>query len=87
MCFGTYYAVTKDALVRINPTIFACGTMLLLLPIALFLCLLVRKDITREVLTRGSLLGGCLCAVTLLLTVALQYSLLKNSSMDEHNSL
>src|SRR5260370_9276022 len=74
ICFGTYYAVTKDALVRINPTIFACGTMLLLLPIALFLSLLMRKDITRDVLTRGSLLGGCLCAVTLLLTVALQYT-------------
>ncbi len=74
ICFGTYYAVTKDALVRINPTIFACGTMLLLLPVALGISLLVRKDITRDVITRGSLLGGCLCAVTLLLTVALQYT-------------
>ena len=74
MCFGTYYAVTKEALGRIHPTLFACGTMLLLFPVALILCLLVRKDITREVLIRGSLLGGCLCAVTLLLTVALQYT-------------
>jgi drug/metabolite transporter (DMT)-like permease len=74
MCFGTYYAVTKEALGRIPPTLFACGTMLLLLPVALVLCLLGRKDITREVLIRGSLLGGCLCAVTLLLTVALEYT-------------
>ncbi len=74
ICFGTYYAVTKEALGRINPVVFACGTMLLLLPVALFLCLLMRKDITREVLTRGSLLGGCLCGVTLLLTVALQFT-------------
>jgi len=74
LCFGTYYAVTKEALGRIHPTLFACGTMLLLLPAALMLCLLVRKDITREVLIRGSLLGGCLCAVTLLLTVALEYT-------------
>ena len=73
MCFGTYYAVTKDALGRINPTIFACGTMLLLFPVALVLCLLMRKDITRDVIRRGSLLGGCLCSVTRLLTVALQY--------------
>src|SRR5215471_7933672 len=74
MCFGTYYAVTKEALGHIHPTLFACGTMLLLLPMALVLCLLGRKDITKEVLIRGSLLGGCLCAVTLLLTVALQYT-------------
>ena len=74
ICFGTYYAVTKEALVRINAVVFACGTMLLLFPVALFLCLLVRKDITREVVTRGSLLGGCFCGVTLLLTVALQYT-------------
>jgi drug/metabolite transporter (DMT)-like permease len=74
LCFGTYYAVTKEALGHIPPTVFACGTMLLLLPVALVLCLLVSKDITREVLIRGSLLGGCLCAVTLLLTVALQYT-------------
>ncbi len=74
ICVGTYFAVTKDALVRINPVVFACVTMLLLLPIALVISLLVRKDITRDVITRGSLLGGCLCAVTRLLTVALQYT-------------
>jgi drug/metabolite transporter (DMT)-like permease len=45
-----------------------------LFPVALILCLLVRKDITREELIRGSLLGGCLCAVNLLLTVTLQYT-------------
>ena len=59
---------------HINPTIFACGTMLLVFPVALLLCVRGRKDITREVLIRGSLLGGCLCAVTLLLTVALHYT-------------
>ncbi len=74
VCFGTYYAVTKEALERINPVVFACGTMLLLLPVGLVLTLSVRRDINREVLTRGSLLGACLCGVTLLLTVALQYT-------------
>ncbi len=45
--FETYYAVSKEALQRIDSVVFACAEMLLLLPVALALVLFMRKDLTR----------------------------------------
>ena len=72
--FRTYYAVSKEALQRIDPVVFACAEMLLLLPVALALVLFMRSDLTREVWTRGSLLGSFFCGVLVLLAVTLKHT-------------
>ena len=74
MLFATYYSVEKGALTRIEPVVFVCGVLLLLLPFGLGLLASARSTLNREVLVRGSLLGAGLFGVNILLAGALQHT-------------
>jgi drug/metabolite transporter (DMT)-like permease len=72
--FGTYYAVAKDALGRIDPIVFTFFTMMALVPVALSIIVLSWHQITREVVKSGMLLGSCLCLGLFTLAVALKHT-------------
>lgn len=72
--FGTYYAVAKEALGRIDPIIFSFFEMVSLAPVALIIILLSWKNIDRTVVKRGILLGSCLCLALFTISIALKYT-------------
>jgi drug/metabolite transporter (DMT)-like permease len=72
--FGTYYAVAKDALERIDPIVFTFFTMMALVPVALCIIVLSWQEITRDVVKSGVLLGSCLCLGLFTLAVALKHN-------------
>ncbi len=74
LLFAAYYSLTKGALARVDCVMFACGQLLLLTPVALGLLIAHRHRLTRSVLVRGSLLGGCYAFVLLSLSVAMSFS-------------
>src|SRR5215467_13322442 len=72
--FATYYAASKDALGRIDPVMFSGFELLVLLPVALGVVLVTWKQLNKEAITRGLLLGSCLGAVFFSLALALKYT-------------
>src|SRR5215469_6279666 len=72
--FATYYAASRDALQRIDPVMFSGFELLVLLPVALGIVLITRKQLNKEIIKRGLLLGSCLGAVFFSLAVALKYT-------------
>lgn len=74
LLFATYYAVTKEALSRIDPIIFTFFEMVSLVPVALLIILCTWKTITREVIKRGILLGSTLCLALFTIAIALKYT-------------
>ncbi len=74
LLFATYYAASKDALFRIDPVMFAGFELIVLLPVALGIVWLWRKQLSKNVITRGVLLGSCLGGVFFSLAVALKYT-------------
>lgn len=72
--FGTYYAVSKEALGRIDPIVFTFFVMMALVPVALVIIVLTWQSLTREVVKSGVLLGTCLCLGLFALSVALKYN-------------
>lgn len=74
LLFATYYAVTKEALSRIDPIVFTFFEMVSLVPVALLIILWTWKDITREVVKRGILLGSMLCLALFTIAIALKYT-------------
>lgn len=72
--FGTYYAVAKDALARIDPIVFTFFTMMALVPVALCMIVLSWQEITQDVVKSGVLLGSCLCLGLFTLAVALKHN-------------
>ncbi len=72
--FGTYYAISKEALGRIDPIIFTFFEMTTLVPAAICILLCTRRQITRKVLKRGVLLGSSLCLALFTIAIALKYT-------------
>lgn len=72
--FATYYAVTKEALNRIDPIIFTFFEMVALAPAGLLIILFSWKDLTRAVVKRGVLLGSMLCLALFTIAIALKYT-------------
>lgn len=72
--FATYYAISKEALGRIDPIIFTFFEMMTLVPVALCIIIWAWEDITRAVVKRGILLGSCLCLALFTISIALKYT-------------
>ncbi len=72
--FGTYYAISKEALGRIDPIVFTFFEMTMLVPAALCIIALSWHDFTRAVVKRGILLGSCLCLALFTIAIALKYT-------------
>ena len=72
--FATYYAVTKEALNRIDPIIFTFFEMVVLAPAGLLIILCSWKSITRAAVKRGILLGSTLCLALFTIAIALKYT-------------
>ncbi|GHO59540.1 DMT family transporter [Ktedonobacter robiniae] len=72
--YGTYYAVSKGSLGRIDPIVFTFFVMLSLLPLALCIIIYSWHEINREVIKSGVLLGSCICIGLFTLSVALKYN-------------
>jgi drug/metabolite transporter (DMT)-like permease len=58
--FGTYYAVAKDVLRRVDPLVFTAAEQLALAPAAAALLWRARRHLSGEVVGWGVLLGTCL---------------------------
>lgn len=72
--FGTYYAIAKEALGRIDPMLFTFCEMMTLLPASICIIFCTQRQITRAVLKRGILLGSCLCLALFTIAIALKYT-------------
>jgi drug/metabolite transporter (DMT)-like permease len=72
--FATYYSVSKEALDRIDPIVFSFFEMIALLPVALCILFLTRKQLTREIVKRGVLVGSWLCLSLFTIAIALKYT-------------
>lgn len=72
--FATYYSVSKEALQRIDPIIFSYFEMMSLVPAALCILILSRRQITRAVVRRGVVLGSSLCLALFTIGIALKYT-------------
>jgi drug/metabolite transporter (DMT)-like permease len=72
--FATYYAVSKEALGRIDPIVFSFFEMISLVPAALCIIVLSWKDINKVVVKRGVLLGSWLCLALFTIAIALKYT-------------
>jgi drug/metabolite transporter (DMT)-like permease len=72
--FGTYYAISKEVLGRIDPIIFTFFEMMTLVPAAICIIICSRRQITRAVLKRGLLLGSSLCLALFTIAIALKYT-------------
>lgn len=72
--FATYYAVTKEALNRIDPIVFTFFEMVSLAPAGLLIILFSWKDMNRAVVKRGVLLGSTLCLALFTIAIALKYT-------------
>ncbi len=72
--FATYYAVSKEALERIDPIVFTFFEMTSLVPVALCILALSWKQITRAVVRRGIVLGSTLCLALFTIAIALKYT-------------
>lgn len=72
--FATYYAVTKEALGRIDPIIFTFFEMISLAPAGLLIILCSWKNLSRAVVKRGVLLGSMLCLALFTIAIALKYT-------------
>ncbi len=78
--WGSYYAITKEALVRIDPVLFSFFEKMALLPIALTLIVIYWRDLNKSVLKRGIILGSSLCLALLTLTVSLKFTDASNTA-------
>ncbi len=72
--FGTYYSVAKEALGRIDPIVFTFLVMTSLIPIGLVMVIVSWKNMTKEAVKSGFVLGSCLCLGLFTLSVALKYN-------------
>jgi len=72
--FGTYYAISKEVLGRIDPIIFSFFEMIVLVPAAICILICARRQISRAVVKRGVLLGSTLCLAIFTIAIALKYT-------------
>jgi predicted transporter len=59
--FATYYAVSKEAMGRIDPVVFNFFVMASLIPVGVVFIAFSWRDMNREVIKSGALMGSCLC--------------------------
>jgi drug/metabolite transporter (DMT)-like permease len=78
--WGSFYAVTKEALGHIDPIIFTLFEILILVPIALSLILIHWRELDRSLLRRGSILGSWLCLAMLIMTIAERFTSATNTA-------
>jgi drug/metabolite transporter (DMT)-like permease len=69
--YASFSMVANGVLRRIDPLLFTCGQMLCLLPVALFFLVRWRGLLTRVVVLRGMLFGGCLASGFVMMALAL----------------
>jgi drug/metabolite transporter (DMT)-like permease len=72
--FATYYAVSKEAMGRIDPVVFNFFVMASLVPVGVVFIAFSWRDMNREVIKSGALMGSCLCLGLCTLAVALKYN-------------
>lgn len=70
--YASFSIVARGTLVRVDPLVFTCFQMLLLVPFALFLLYWKRKQVNRAVVMQGALLGEFLGASFLCIALALK---------------
>lgn len=78
--WATFYSVSKEALVRIDPIIFSALEVGILTPIAAGIIFLTRKDVNKESVKRGFFLGTVLSLAVFTTTVALKYTTATNTA-------
>ncbi len=83
LLYASFALVAKPALARMDPVVFVCLQMLLLVPcgIALLLPTPTRSLLNRAVLLRGLLFGACLATGFLCLAVALKDETITQSTI------
>ena len=74
LLFGSYYSVAKEALARIDPIVFTFFVMMTLVPPAICIIAFSWRQMNREAVKSGFLLGSCLCLGLFTLAVALKYN-------------
>lgn len=74
LLFGTYYAISKEVLGRIDPIVFTFLETIILLPAAICILIFARRQITRALIKRGVLLGSSLCLALFTIAIALKYT-------------
>lgn len=72
--FATSYAVSKEAIVRLDPVVFLFFEMLLLSPVALLLLALSWRSASRAAFRRGIALGVWMSLALLAITTALKFT-------------
>lgn len=72
--FGTYYAISKEVLGRIDPIIFSFFEMITLMPVSICILIFARRQLSRAVIKRGVLLGSSLCLALFTISIALKYT-------------
>ncbi|QBD83317.1 hypothetical protein EPA93_48100 [Ktedonosporobacter rubrisoli] len=70
--YASFSIVAQGVLGRIDPIVFTCLQMLLLVPFALWLVLWKRRLVDRAVVARAMLLGACLSSGFLCIALALR---------------
>ena len=78
--WGTFYSVTKEALGRIDPFLFAFLETSVTLPFSFLLIILHRKKISYDLLKRGFILGALLGINLLTAALALNYTTATNTA-------
>ncbi len=81
LLYASFSMVANGVLRRIDPLIFTCGQMLCLLPVALFFLVRWRGLLTRVVVLRGMLFGGCLASGFVMMALALRAIGITESAM------
>jgi drug/metabolite transporter (DMT)-like permease len=74
LLFATYYSAAKEALKRIDPIVFTFLVMITLVPVATGILVFNWKQVNKEAVKSGALLGSCLCLGLFTLAVALKYN-------------
>ena len=72
--WGSFYAVAKEALQRLDPIIFTFFEVASLVPIALAIIVIHRKELNAVTLKRGIFLGSWQCLALLTVTTAEQFT-------------
>ena len=72
--FGSFYAVSKEALTRIDPVVFTFFGMVALAPVAVGLIAFSWRRVTRDIIKSGVMLGVCYCLGVFALGLALKYN-------------
>ena len=74
LLFGSYYAVAKETLIRIDPIVFTFFVMMTLVPPGVCIVALSWRHMTRAAVKSGFVMGSCLCLGLFMLSIALKYN-------------